>query len=174
MVRTGWQQTWVRIITTILTLCVMTVIFAFSTQNAERSDNTSGIISKAIISVLYFDYGSQTPKKQQEIYDRVQYIVRKCAHFTEYTLLGFMLRLCLESWLGHRMRKRHILLLLAFICGALYAGTDEWHQRLIDGRSGQLTDVLLDSCGVLFGTLLGSRMIVMTERKKGTGTEQCR
>ena len=166
MVRTGWQRTWVRILTTTLTICVMAMIFAFSTQNADRSDHTSGFISNAIISVLYRDYATQTPEKQQEIYDSVQFVVRKCAHFSEYTLLGFMLRLCLESWFGHRIKKRYALMLPAFLCGVLYAGSDEWHQKLIDGRSGQWTDVLLDSCGVLFGAFLGNRLILRVNRKQ--------
>ena len=166
MVRTGWQRTWVRILTTALTICVMVMIFEFSTQDADRSDHTSGFISKAIISVLYRDYAMQTPEKRQEIYDSVQFVVRKCAHFSEYTLLGFLLRLCLESWFGHRMKKRHTLMLPAFLCGALYAGSDEWHQKLIDGRSGQWTDVLLDSCGVLFGAFLGNRLVLWINRKQ--------
>ena len=170
MVRSGWQQTWVRIMTTMLMLCVMALIFIFSTQNADRSDQTSGFISRAIISILYTEYTLKTPEKQQEIYESVQYAVRKCAHFIEYTILGFSIRMCMESWFGNRMRKRYILLLLAYFCGTLYAGTDEWHQRKIDGRCGQLTDVLLDSCGVLFGAFLGDRLIIATERrKKGTG-----
>ena len=166
MVRTGWQRTWVRILTTALTICVMVMIFEFSTQDADRSDHTSGFISNAIISVLYRDYAMQTPEKRQEIYDSVQFVVRKCAHFSEYTLLGFLLRLCLESWFGHRMKKRHALMLPAFLCGTLYAGSDEWHQKLIDGRSGQWTDVLLDSCGVLFGAFLGNRLILWINRKQ--------
>ena len=166
MVRTGWQRTWIRILTTALTICVMSMIFAFSTQNADRSDRTSGFISNAIISVLYRDYAAQTPEKRQEIYDSVQFVVRKCAHFSEYTLLGLLLRLCLESWIGHRMKKRYALMLLAFLCGALYAGSDEWHQKLIDGRSGQWIDVLLDSCGVLFGAFLGDRLILAINRKQ--------
>lgn len=178
MNRSGWQQTWVRILTTVLTLCMMAVIFALSGQDSERSDYTSGFISKAIIPVLYRDYALQTPEKQQEIYDNVQYAVRKCAHFTEYTVLGILIRLCLESWFGCRIKKRYILLLSAFVCGAMYAGTDEWHQRMIDGRSGQWTDVLLDSFGVLFGTFAGNRLIDTVEkRKKGpvkeSGNECC-
>ena len=165
MVRTGWQRTRIRILTTALTLCVMAMIFGFSTQNADRSDHTSGFISNAIIPVLYRDYASQTPAKQREIYDDVQFVVRKCAHFCEYTLLGFLLRLCMESWFGYRMRKRYFLLLPAFIGGTLYAVTDEWHQVLTDGRSGQWTDVLLDSCGVLFGAFLGNRLIIWIDGK---------
>ena len=168
MVRTGWQRIWVRILTTALTLCVMVMIYDFSRQNADRSDLTSGFISNAIIPILYPNYDSETPERRQEIYDSVQFVVRKCAHFGEYTLLGFLLRLCLESWFGHRMKKRSPLLLTAFIGGAVYAGTDEWHQKLIDGRSGQWTDVLPDSCGVLFGAFLGDRLIIlMGSKKKG-------
>ena len=174
MVRTGWQRTWVRVLTTALTICVMAMIFAFSKQDADRSDHTSGFFSCAIISVLYRDYAMQTTDKQQEIYDNVQFVVRKCAHFSEYTLLGFVLRLCLESWFGHRKKKRYSLMLPAFLCGALYAGSDEWHQKLIDGRSGQWTDVLLDSCGVIFGVILGIRLIDMINRQqKGDVFQKC-
>lgn len=166
MVRTGWQRTWVRVLTTALVLFVMAMIFNLSMQTAERSDLTSGFISNAIIPVLYPDYPSETPERRQEIYDGVQHVVRKCAHFSEYTLLGFLLRLCLESWIGHRIRKRYGLMLPAFAIGAVYAGTDEWHQIQIDGRSGRWTDVLLDSCGVLFGVFLGNRLIIVLERKR--------
>ena len=135
------------------------MIFAFSTQNADRSDHTSSFISKAIISVLYRDYATQTPEKQQEIYDNVQFVVRKCAHFSEYTLLGFMLRLCLESWFGHRTKKHRILTLIGLGAGASYACTDELHQLSIDGRSGQWKDVLVDSSGLLAGVTLGTLLI---------------
>ena len=125
MVRTGWQRTWVRVLTTALTFIVMAMIFNLSTQTAERSNSTSGFISNAIISVLYPDYPSETAVRRQEIYDGVQHAVRKCAHFSEYTLLGFLLRLCLESWFGHQIRKRYGLTVAAFVIGAAYAGTDE-------------------------------------------------
>lgn len=167
MVRTGWQQTWVRVLTTVLTFIVMAMIFNLSMQTAERSDSTSGFISNAIISVLYPDYPSETAVRRQEIYDGVQHVVRKCAHFIEYTLLGFLLRLCLESWFGHRMKKYRMLALIGFGAGAGYACTDEAHQLMIDGRSGQWTDVLVDSSGVLVGVTLGTLLIKTLNRKSG-------
>ena len=97
--------------------------------------------------------------EQQAIYDTVQHIVRKCAHFTEYLILGFLIRLCFESWFGHRARKGRILALAGFGTGAAYACTDEAHQLAIDGRSGQWTDVLVDCSGVLAGAALGTLMI---------------
>ena len=165
MVRTGWQRTWVRILTTALTICVMVMIFEFSTQDADRSDHTSGFISNAIISVLYRDYAMQTPEKQQEIYDSVQFVVRKCAHFSEYTLLGFLLRLCLESWFGHRMKKYRILALIGFGAGTAYACTDEAHQLGVEGRSGAWKDVLVDAGGVLLGVALGTMLVKTLNRK---------
>ena len=165
MARTGWQNPWVRAVTTILTVAVMIMIFCFSMENAENSDKRSGNISIQIITVFHPDYGQMDAGNQQTIYDRVQHIVRKCAHFTEYMMLGFLLRLCLESWIGHRIRRTRFAGLAGFIAGAAYACTDEWHQLSIDGRSGQWTDVLVDSCGVLFGVTLGSLLIRSLSRK---------
>lgn len=155
----GWQKTWVRVLTSGMTLGLMIMIFAFSTQDAEKSDRTSGFISDTVVRLVYRDYEQMNPASQQSIYAEIQHIVRKCAHFTEYCLLGFMLRLCLESWFGHRKRGKWRLFTLALCAGILYACTDEIHQLMIDGRSGQWTDVLVDSGGVLTGVTAGMLLI---------------
>lgn len=162
----GWQKSWVRVLTTLLTLAIMIIIFCFSTQNADRSDRTSGYFSMKIIRLLWSDYDSRSAEEQKDIYDNVQHVIRKCAHFWEYTMLGFMIRLCLESWFGAEVKRRKALLLIAFAIGVVYAASDEIHQLLIDGRSGQWTDVLLDSCGVMTGVLLGIALIWTTYRRK--------
>lgn len=49
------------------------------------------------------------------------------------------------------------------------AATDEIHQLFVSGRSGRITDVLIDGCGAVAGTLiilLISRIIVMCRKKK--------
>ena len=74
-------------------------------------------------------------------------------------LLGFLSRLCLESWFGHRMKRNRILALIGFGAGTAYACTDELHQLAIDGRSGQWTDVLVDSSGILAGVTLGTLLV---------------
>ena len=165
MARTGWQNPWVRAVTTILTVAVMVMIFCFSMEDAENSEKRSGIISQQIITVFHPDYEQMDTENQHVIYDRVQHIVRKCAHFTEYMMLGFLLRLCLESWFGHRIRNRWIAGLIGLGAGAGYACTDELHQLSIDGRSGQWTDVLVDSSGVLVGVTLGTLLIRSLSRK---------
>ena len=161
MEKNSWQRTWVRTVTTVLTASVMVLIFFFSTEDADRSDRTSGVLAERVIDLFYPEYELSTPEQQKEIYDSVQHIVRKAAHFTEYLILGFMLRCCLESWFG----RKKWLIPAAWATGTGYAGTDELHQMLIDGRSGQWSDVLLDSSGVLTGVLLASIVIFMIYRR---------
>ena len=48
-------------------------------------------------------------------------------------------------------RKRMIITLIA---GFLYAVSDEIHQTFIEGRSGQVSDVILDTTGVLLGIII--------------------
>ena len=172
MKRTGWQNPWVRVITTLMTVAVLFMIFFFSMEDAERSDRRSGMISVRIIPVFHPDYGQLDELTQQSVYDRVQHIVRKCAHFTEFTILGFLLRLCLESWFGHRTQRHRTLALAGLGAGAAYACTDEMHQMTTAGRSGQWTDVLVDSCGVFCGVLLGTLLIKSLKRISNEECEQ--
>ena len=149
------QKSWVRILLTVLTAAMMVLIFCFSMENAENSDQTSGKYARQVIRTLHPDYETYSQDKQKEIYDSVQHVVRKTAHFTEYMVLGILLRLCLESWFG----SRKILPAAAWGAGTVYAGTDELHQLMTDGRSGQWTDVLLDSSGVLAGVAIASLIL---------------
>jgi len=162
MERAGWQQTWVRILTTALTVAVMVMIFCFSMENAEDSDQTSGKISMEVIHIIHPDFDEKPPQVQKTIYDDVQYAVRKTAHFTEYALLGLMMRFCLESWVG----RRKWTLPAAWAAGTLYAVTDELHQMQIDGRYGQWKDVLIDSSGVLAGILIACMILHLIFKKR--------
>ena len=71
--------------------------------------------------------------------------MRKCAHAGEYAVLGVLLTMALTD------RRR---VMPAAVIGILYAASDEFHQRFVPGRSCQLTDVLLDSAGLLAGIML--------------------
>ncbi len=160
------QKTWVRVLTTAMTLTVMVMIFCFSMQQAEKSDATSGWLANRIIALIRPDYERISADEQKSVYDSVQLVVRKCAHFTEFAMLGFSLRLCLESWFGapdgqgdREEKRKKILPAAAWLGGTFYAALDEIHQTLVDGRSGQVTDVLIDSAGVGVGVLLGMLLI---------------
>ncbi len=156
------QKTWIRILTTVMTVLVMTMIFFFSTEQAEKSDATSGFFSLWVLRVKHPGFDSLPEPERTELYNHVQTVIRKIAHFTEFMMLGFSSRLCLESWFGNR--RKH-LGSAAWLVSTAYAGLDEWHQTLVDGRSGQWTDVMIDSSGVLAGVLIASWMLFMIYRK---------
>ena len=68
-------------------------------------------------------------------------ILRKCAHVTEYAILGLLLLRAL----GRETP--------AFFAGVAYAVTDEVHQHFVAGRHSSPVDVAIDSSGVLIGIL---------------------
>jgi len=83
------------------------------------------------------------------------FIVRKCAHFVEYAVLGMLTFRALRST-RPRVRKRQLLAVavgLAVLCASL----DELRQFLATfTRSGTPRDVLLDGTGALAGALVGA------------------
>ena len=87
------------------------------------------------------------------------HIVRKLAHFCEYTLEGFLLMLCMRVYSRHPLR--HIT--VPMLGGVLTALADETIQLFSEGRSSQVTDVWLDSAGVLAGILVAIVLLLACE-----------
>lgn len=79
------------------------------------------------------------------------HLVRKLGHLLEFLLLGFLLSLCLQT----ATRRRWQYLCLPLAGGLAVAAVDEVIQLYVPGRSGQVSDVLLDFIGVVLGTGLG-------------------
>lgn len=74
-------------------------------------------------------------------------LLRKIAHFAEFASLGMLL-----SWLFAMLKERkQTVVLLAAACGCLAACVDEMLQYLAPGRAPRLTDVGIDTAGVLAG-----------------------
>ena len=53
---------------------------------------------------------------------------------------------------------------IGFISTLLYACTDEIHQLFIEGRSGEIRDILVDSTGALIGMVLVSIILKIKKR----------
>ncbi|MBR0386198.1 MAG: VanZ family protein, partial [Clostridia bacterium] len=71
-------------------------------------------------------------------------------------------------WMGKRRGNFGF----AWAGGTFYAALDELHQLLVDGRSGQVRDVGIDSAGVLTGVLAAAGMIrLMANRKRNHSRE---
>ena len=73
-------------------------------------------------------------------------LLRKLAHFTEFAMLGMLLR-----WFWGMLQKGA---LPALGCGFLAACLDETIQRFVPDRGPSLRDVGIDTCGVAVGILL--------------------
>ena len=71
----------------------------------------------------------------------IEMFLRKGAHFTEYGLLTFFAwRLFYNGWNFSKLSAFWIV----FILVTLYAGSDEFHQTFVEGRSGKIIDVVVD------------------------------
>lgn len=142
----------------ILTLGWMLLIFGFSSQSGTESQGLSSLIARPLAKLL-MQFGRElTAKEEADFYVNVELVVRKIAHVTEFAILGGLLTLLFQSL---RIRR----LWLPLLCGVLYAAIDEWHQSFTPGRSSALTDVLIDSCGVLLGVFV-CYQIIQHWRKK--------
>lgn len=78
------------------------------------------------------------------------FVVRKCGHFTEYAVLGMLVSNAFDRDASHHgFELACIALALMFVPCA-----DETIQLFVEGRSGQITDVLLDCSGAATGAFL--------------------
>lgn len=131
---------------------IMVMIFCFSAQTGEQSGAMSGQITRWVVSLFVWDFEELPPQKQDELCANVGFLIRKGAHFSEYALLGLFLMLHI-----HQIRKRTTVCtawLWAWIVGTLYAASDELHQGFVAGRGPSITDVMIDSSGVITGAVL--------------------
>ena len=136
-----------RIIWTGITILWMVVIFSFSAKPAVQSTEMSTSVGKMICRIFVHDFSSWSDEKQEELAAKIDHAVRKCAHASEYALLGALVLLtaCTYAKMSPETAAA------AVIISVLYAASDEFHQRFVPGRSCQFTDVLIDSAGVMVG-----------------------
>lgn len=125
----------------LFTLMVMLVIFSFSCQNASVSGEVSSSLA------LQMGLTGQLNENGAIVYPFLGIPLRKWAHIGLYALLGFGF----YGWL--RQGKT------ALLWSYLYALSDEAHQRLVPGRSGQLVDTLIDLIGIILGIAIAIRLV---------------
>ena len=135
-----------KIISIMVVLMWMSVVFYFSNQQGEGSGNTSRTVSKIIVNII--DIQKQyTSQQTEELIQIVEPIIRKIAHYTIYAIGGIIIVNCVYQFYN---KEKRIIEVSAGI-GILYAISDEIHQFVIPGRSGNIKDVIIDSLGILTG-----------------------
>lgn len=141
-----------RMIVWLPTIVLMLGIFYFSHQPAEESSDLSGGICYKIVSIVseVMDYDLDESEKLLWT-EEIQHPIRKLAHLTEYALLGITVAfgIVYGSDFGQgSVWKQYVLIQMI---GSSYAVSDEIHQLFVPGRAGMISDVLIDSVGVLIG-----------------------
>ena len=137
-------------------LLVMAGIFLFSSQPGDASSQVSSGFLRFLLGIPPVRWVlEETP-----VLDILP--IRKWGHFTIYLALGF----ASFGWVRRRTGKRWLRPALAWGIGTLYACTDEFHQLFVPGRSGQWSDVLLDSLGCAVGVLLCTLVFLLVRRKE--------
>lgn len=147
-----------------LTLAIMVLIFCFSAQSGGESGSLSDAIARMLASVFVGGFDNMLAEEQAQIIAQMSWPIRKTAHASEYACLAMSLVITcwqLHAWrcdkkaavssLGRRVT---LVSVVAFIIAVLYACSDEVHQLFIDGRAGQVADVLVDASGAAIGCLL--------------------
>lgn len=146
-----------------LSLLIMVFIFSMSAQDAETSSNTSGGLIESVIRFFDKGFAELSQIEQEEYVGKFQFIVRKLAHFSVYLALGFTLSAGMQTFVKLRVFVRTF---FAFIIGVLYAILDEIHQIFVPGRSCELRDMLIDSTGILIGSLFIMALFLLIKRIK--------
>lgn len=132
-------------------LCMMYLIFNFSSQTGTDSSNLSLKVTRAVVEATdrLLDENWDDAQKEERV-ESYHYYVRKAAHMTEYCILAITIALPLYVY-----GLRGILLIL--VAGAacvLFAAGDEYHQGFVDGRGPSVKDVCIDSIGAFIGIFL--------------------
>jgi len=118
----------------LLVIAWMILIFWFSSMPAAISDEKSHFVIY-VFNLFGLNLNSVFG-------DLANFIVRKCAHFSEYFIFYLLLY---NAYKEHFPKKKALILSLLSVF--LYASTDEFHQLFVPGREARVRDVLIDTSG---------------------------
>ena len=141
----------ITLIFAILNILLIAFIFIHSLTPADISQEESGAVTDWLRYIFPFELND--------------HIVRKLAHFIEFSALGVVTNLTVFSYCRSVLGGVFFKL---FVCLAT-AVCDEAIQLNVSGRSGQVSDILLDFSGCLFGlfiTTITMSIVLYIKRRK--------
>lgn len=143
-----------RIIFISMMLVTFFSIFNFSSQTGKESGNVSNKVTTVIVKVLVRNEASR-----DKYITKLEPIVRKLAHFSIYTIVGFAI---MGMFCTFDIRNKYKLI-FSLLIGVAYAVSDEIHQMYIPERGPSIIDIGIDSVGVLTGAFIMIIMIILCE-----------
>ena len=111
----------------------------YASTDVFSGDNTRNVIERIVLWLK--------PHTREHTLMKINYIVRKLAHFTEYALLAALLFRAFRADSVLRWRWRWAL--YSFAMAFSWALLDELHQTFTHTRGGSIYDSLLDTSGAL-------------------------
>jgi len=127
------------------------VIFLLS--SGQGSSTRTSIIIRPLLEFLF-------PTATEETLQLYHGLIRKCAHLSEYAVLGLLACRAFKNISADTARKYFYLLAGGLVVAV--ATADEFNQSFNPERTGSPVDVLIDISGGLFGILL----FVLWSRKR--------
>lgn len=124
----------------IVTILWISTIFYMSSKPGEESSKTSLKIVDVIVHELNLN---------EEQIDKVHFIVRKTAHFSEYFILSLLITLAYSECFNKKLNISFILLMCVLV-----ALSDEYLQSFIPERGSMVRDVFIDFSGSLTQMIL--------------------
>lgn len=144
------------LVSVLIVLIWMVVIYKLSAMSSNESNSKSKDFISQIAEKIDCDKDTTSKIKKnnskKEIINELNTPFRKCAHASVYFVLSFFIM----NMLSQIKRHKSIDYLIASIFCFVYACTDEYHQLFVDGRTGQLLDVLIDTIGTCIGCFMFS------------------
>lgn len=137
-----------------LPLLWMVVIFMLSQQPASISSGQSGVFVEQLHYIA--------PSIDQQL---LTFLVRKGAHIFAYFVLGILTFNALWRVDLSKLKFNYPVGLSIIVC-ALYAVSDEFHQLFVSGRSGELRDIMIDSCAAIVGVFIISIFVRILQKSK--------
>ena len=136
-----------KIVKWILVIFWMCIIFYFSSIDSNKStDQSRSVVNKTNIVEIYKE---KTNVDSEKATSKIDKIFRKIAHGIEY----FILVILVCSLVNEYSVNLSKILLISFIICFIYSCSDEAHQLLISGRSGEIRDIIIDNIGNGIGLL---------------------
>ena len=128
----------------------MIVIYSFSAMNGFDSAGLTEVVLDKLYDLERTNETFSTIIGMINIKYSFAYFIRKMAHMFIFCVLQIITFLMFRNF-GFSFFKS-ILFSMLIVIG--YACTDEFHQLFVPGRSGQITDVMIDTLGGSIGVLI--------------------
>jgi len=121
-----------------------------------------------MVVIFAFSHQAYSGRITEEYLHDANVPIRKAGHIGEFAILYLLVWWALTKPRGENDTEsadtisgappavKNILVspaAIAFVIAVAYAGTDEWHQSYVPGRSASVSDVAVDACGVALGAI---------------------